>query len=951
MLRFIFQKLLNKKWLVLCILVGNILLVGIACCNPMYTRAALQKMLTKNMNQSLQETNQYPCMEIITAKLSETRLEKYGSTIFPDYLSVTEIVEKLYGMKPLQTVTLYDTSNSQDARFETDRGTEGSNSLELKLAALSDLPEHVEMISGSMYSSTVDEEGIIDCVVNETVYLSHDMVIGEIIQMKSYDDVSGNPVRLRVCGVFRAKDTSSAYWVKDPLSYEEEFFLDKSLYEQLFMKDNTIAGNVTATWYTLFDYTDIEIEQVEQMLAVHDRLNADAVGDGQLYVPVSTYESIFEDFQAQSGKISRTMWILQVPILVLLAVFIFMVSNQVITIEAGEIAMLKSRGVSRRQLIGTYFFQSLFLALIALVLGIPLGYLLCHVFGSANAFLEFVGRAAMPVKLTGSALLFALLAAFAGILIMTLPVLKYARFSIVEQKANKRKSKRPMWQRMFLDFALLAISIYAYYNFNSQTDLLLQKVANGEALDPLLFLSASLFILSCAICFLRVIPILSYLIFRIGRKVFRPSLYASFLQITRDSRKQSFITVFLVLTIALGIFNANIARTVNENEEIRLRYDNGADVVLQEKWQSNEASYELGYVDELVYQEPDFSKYEQLQSEHAKELVSMARVLTDTIEVSVGRGSFPNTSLMAIHTKDFGNTAWMPEGYTQQHWFNDLNALAQRPDGAIISSNLAQNAGLEVGSTFTIYRWDAKQQSNTNQRLTVVAIVDLWPGYEDKREVKNEDGTTALEERFLVVTNMENLLRDFDVRPYQIWMHVEGSTDFLYDWIEENSVRLTSMTDTSADIQNMKNDPYFQVTNGMLTITFIVVIVICAIGFLIYWITSIRSRELIFGIYRAMGMSMNELIMMLINEHFFGSVLPILFGAGVGVLASKLFVPLIEIAYSPTIQTLEIRTFSSESDMIRIAVVVCLMLLFCISAISMLLSKIKINQALKLGED
>ena len=37
--------------------------------------------------------------------------------------------------------------------------------------------------------------------------------------------------------------------------------------------------------------------------------------------------------------------------------------------------------------------------------------------------------------------------------------------------------------------------------------------------------------------------------------------------------------------------------------------------------------------------------------------------------------------------------------------------------------------------------------------------------------------------------------------------------------------------------------------------------------------------------------------------------------------------------------------------MIRIGVVVFLMLCGCIGAISVLLSKIKINQALKLGED
>ena len=149
----------------------------------------------------------------------------------------------------------------------------------------------------------------------------------------------------------------------------------------------------------------------------------------------------------------------------------------------------------------------------------------------------------------------------------------------------------------------------------------------------------------------------------------------------------------------------------------------------------------------------------------------------------------------------------------------------------------------------------------------------------------------------------------------------------------------------------MKNDPYFQVTNGMLTISFIVILVLCAIGFLIYWLTSIRARELIFGIYRAMGMSMGELIRMLLNEHFFGSVIPILFGAGVGILASKMFIPLIEIAYAPAEQTLPTGIFINSGDIIRISVVVGVMLIGCLAVISVMLSKMKINQALKLGED
>ena len=36
MIHFIKQKLLHKKWMVVSLLIGNILLIAIACSNPMY---------------------------------------------------------------------------------------------------------------------------------------------------------------------------------------------------------------------------------------------------------------------------------------------------------------------------------------------------------------------------------------------------------------------------------------------------------------------------------------------------------------------------------------------------------------------------------------------------------------------------------------------------------------------------------------------------------------------------------------------------------------------------------------------------------------------------------------------------------------------------------------------------------------------------------------------------
>ena len=90
---------------------------------------------------------------------------------------------------------------------------------------------------------------------------------------------------------------------------------------------------------------------------------------------------------------------------------------------------------------------------------------------------------------------------------------------------------------------------------------------------------------------------------------------------------------------------------------------------------------------------------------------------------------------------------------------------------------------------------------------------------------------------------------------------------------------------------------------------------------------------------------------MLINEQFFISGISIGAGVLVGLISSRLFVPLIQIAYSASDKVIPLEIISSTSDFIRLGAVIGIMLVICMVILGMLISKIRISQALKLGED
>ena len=136
-----------------------------------------------------------------------------------------------------------------------------------------------------------------------------------------------------------------------------------------------------------------------------------------------------------------------------------------------------------------------------------------------------------------------------------------------------------------------------------------------------------------------------------------------------------------------------------------------------------------------------------------------------------------------------------------------------------------------------------------------------------------------------------------------------------------------------------------------MTLSFIIILLLCGVGYLIYWILSIRERELLFGVFRAMGMRKDEILHMLINEQIFSGVLSILFGALVGAVSAKLYVPMIQITYAAEKQVLPQTLITDSADMVKLFVVIAVMLCICIAVLIRNIAAMKITNALKLGED
>lgn len=938
MFKFLGHKLLNKKWLNACLLLGIVLLVAVASCNPMFKNGALDMMLSSKFDEAIEADNEFSCM-----------IGRTGSVATEDYADTAAVRDKIDSYERMWN-SYIDVDTIEKQTYMSMEGAFAMSNIGnrkyLDIVYMEDMAEHIDIVYGEGMEAAA-ESGTYPCIISQQYLDSYNLVVGEVMNFDDITDSSGNSLACTIVGVFQENNYNDIYWYDTVNDLEKKVFVSEEVFNEIVDKFDALT--IYYSDYLMLDYAQLTHSNAMDTLYY---LNEFQNADGHF---VQNFSDILIDYKGDAKSVKIIIWVLELPILVLLLAFIYMVSSQILEMEDGEIAMLKSRGTSTKQILGIYLGQSSILSVLAILIGIPIGFLLCKLAASSSSFLKFSVRDTHFYGFDVGMITYSLIAAAVSVLFVTLPVFKYAKNSIVEVKSRMGKvNAKPFWEKFFLDVILVGVSIYLLYNYNKQKSSIAISILSGSKPDPLIFLNSSLFIFAVGLLILRLIKYIIKLIYYIGRKKWSPAVYASFLQITRTVKKQGFISVFLVMTIAMGMFNSNMARTINENKTERLKYNMGTDLILQEYWN-------MGiYIDKeknahWFYNEEDFERFAK-NTEGISE--STARVIyDDKTTIKVGGTELANNVLMGINTKDFGNTAELKSGLNDVHWYYYLNEMAQISNGVIISSNLAEKYKLSVGDSISYARYNPipskAEEEIASPSGTICAIVDAWPGFNQYTYEKNEDGDVEEIERYLLVANYAYVVGAFGQTPYQVWMKLKDGVDYqdVLKNLDEQDINIISYSSIDKDVLKMQESPLVLITNGLFSLSFIIAIILCTVGFLIYWITSIKQRELLFGIYRAMGMSMKEINKMLINEQMFSSVLASVAGYGVGAISTALFVKLVAIVYLPEAHSIDISIVVNPFDIVKLTIVVLLMFIICFIVLRTILKKMNITQALKLGED
>lgn len=919
----------NTKWMVLCLFIGFLLAAGMLSTVPIYMDASLQRILIKDMQAYQEDTGLYPGEYVVSTSLQmKASTDERLATV----MNLTDIVEQ-------RTASIdIPRANSKTILMDDYVYLLGSSNTRVKVMTMSNLDEHVNIIEGRMYTSGRAADGSYEVICDAECMKILDIVCGETYSIQNSFYSKTEPLTVTIVGVFEQSSENDSYWSETMDDYLNALIMDYDTFLDDYMLTGvTMLSDIQARYS--FDYQAMDLNSLES-------ITEQIAYDFELY-PAYGYKfsmgiyDILTEYAVRAENLKSMLWVLQIPTIVMLAFYLFMVSQLNVEQEKNEIAVFKSRGASSKQIFGIYAMEMGILGLATLIFAPLIGLCLCSFLGVSNGFLEFVNRTGLAAKLSLDAVLYALIAIVIFFVTTMLPIIPASKLSIVKYKQSKSKVvKMSIWEKLCVDIILLGGSLVWYYFAAKKITAQFEDgtfVTDGS-INPLYFIFSTMFIMGGGLLFIRVYPYLLKLIYHIGNRFWSVSQYVAITAVARSQGgRERFLMLFLVITFGLGIFSANTARAINNSKSDRIYYSTGTDVVLDAFWRLESIE------DETSYAEPDFSLYEELSG-----VESATKVLKT--DVSTALGGIKNdteSTLMCIEPGKFAQTAWFRDDLLPVHWWNYCSALVECKSG-VLASRSWEAKGVQLGDTITV-----KWSGNDSIQLTVLAFVDYWPSLDPNETVVVNERTKETATKDFLICNYNYIRKLTEFQPYQIWIDLadDATSEQLYADIQAKNIKLQNVTDSSQLLIEEKTDPELQGMNGALTLGFVVIMLMTVIGFLIYWIISIRSRTLQFGVLRAMGVTFKEIIGTLGYEQLLVSVASIAAGFVLGGIASDIFIPLFRTMYDANNQTPPFIVQGEGGDYIKMYIIIAIMLVGGFTILGGIIKRININKALKLGED
>jgi ABC-type antimicrobial peptide transport system permease subunit len=591
-----------------------------------------------------------------------------------------------------------------------------------------------------------------------------------------------------------------------------------------------------------------------------------------------------ERFRDRLAVIRMPAVVLTLLVVALILFFVSLMANLLIERQTDVIALLRSRGASRRQVFAAFLAQGVVLGLLALIVGLPLALLATNLLGhqfltpaNQNA-LNIITKAPMQAALGAG--WFALGAVVAAVLALLLSIWFAAqRDVLVMRRAAARSQQPPLWQRVQLDLlaAVLALGGYgvSFYLTHSGA---LDASTNQLIVLPLSLIGPIFLLIAGVLLFLRLFPALLRLLARqVVRRPGAPPMLA-LAQMSRTPGQALRLVLLLALSASFAIFT--LVFNATEAQQIRAMavQQVGADF--------------SGTLPKLFTTSPTPAQWEA--SYHAVPGVLAASAGYATETVSVGNTSSIPVDIRAVDTSTFAQAAiWTAQDSSQP--LADLlariapdssagNAPAAVP--AIVDAVAWNALHLSIGAHFAL----AENRVQAGIPFVAVAEVQHIPTINDSLATSGAGDYITPGGVLVDYNTYASVYAHLALAPVSlvnyVWLRTGDSPGALArvrGALSVGALALGPVFDRRALLLQMQQDPLYLIISGLLFLGTIATLLLALVGTLLATWLNARSRLTTFAVLRALGGTPRQISSTLVWEqstvYCIAALLGMLFGA------------------------------------------------------------------------
>ena len=550
----------------------------------------------------------------------------------------------------------------------------------------------------------------IEAVIGDIAAASFNVTAGDTLILFQ-EGRGGQPAHLRVhlVGTVEPIDPHDEFWMLRTDTFTVPS--DSAVILPLFVPQDTILDvlpvmapdvRIGCHWYYFVDPSTIQSTNAKAIAATVDFVETTIGGQ----IPNSTIftrlQSTITQYLAKQAFTQVPLYLLVFQIAAIILYYVITVASMVIEQETGEIALLRSRGASTFQIFGLFLMEGLLISAIGGAAGPFLGASMFGLLGTTGPFRPLTGGGMLPVRF--SPMVFILAGAAAGLCLLAfmVPAFQASRRGIIQHRQSiARPPRAPVWQRFYLDIALLVVGGGLYWELRQRGSLLTQKLFGDLGADPLMLITPLLFMLAVAIIFLRIFPLLVRLVSWLGRYVTNSVVVLTLRYMARNPVHYTRLILLLMMAASVGMFSASFLGTLNRSYTERVAYAAGTDIRLDRPL--------------------DYSIGKQGMQERYAGVAGVSGVgIAYRGSATVGTFAQTEADLLAVDPPAFANLAWYRE---------DFSAKSLPELMAVLAKDEPAASGLKLpDGTEAIGLWVSPVYS-PDARTTITARIEDGNGY------------------------------------------------------------------------------------------------------------------------------------------------------------------------------------------------------------------------------